>query len=153
MSVSHENVNSTQPGQESLQTKDKSEKFEHGDPFEFMRIDDNSFLNDIDGRSRCPKCLRSRKFFCYTCYVPVVDLENRLPKVQLPVKIDIIKHQREIDGKSTAIHAAILASDYVNIYTYPDIPDYCADDETVIKIYHISISHKTHYIFFLLVRF
>lgn len=43
---------------------------------------------------------------------------------QLPIKIDIIKHQRELDGKSTAIHAAILAPDDVTIYSYPNIPDY-----------------------------
>lgn len=44
--------------------------------------------------------------------------------LQLPLKIDIIKHVKEIDGKSTAIHAAILASADVSIYTYPDIPNY-----------------------------
>lgn len=43
---------------------------------------------------------------------------------QLPVKIDIIKHPNETDGKSTAIHAKILAPSDVNIYTYPCIPDY-----------------------------
>lgn len=43
------------------------------------------------------------------------------------MKIDIIKHPKERDGKSTAIHAAILARDDVKIYTYPDIPEY--DDD------------------------
>lgn len=51
----------------------------------------------------------------------------------MPVKIDIIKHKREIDGKSTSAHAAIIAPDDVKIYTYPDIPDY--KDEDVILIY------------------
>lgn len=113
------------------------EKFQHRNPFEFMKIDDNQFLMDIDGRSECPKCSRSRKFFCYTCYVPLHSLESRLPKVQLPVQIDIIKHKQEIDGKSTAIHAAILAPDNVNIYTYPNIPEYNTEDGTVSE--HISI--------------
>ena len=44
--------------------------------------------------------------------------------IKLPVKIDIIKHPNETDGKSTAIHAKILAPDDVNIYTYPCIPDF-----------------------------
>ncbi|XP_031620018.1 DTW domain-containing protein 1 [Contarinia nasturtii] len=127
-----ENMNAVRSEEEPIETDNKSEKFGHRDPFEFMRIDDNTFLYDMDSRSPCPKCSKSRKFFCYTCYVPVQDLENRLPKVELPLKIDIIKHQREIDGKSTAIHAAILAADNVNIYTYPDIPDYSPDDETVL---------------------
>lgn len=121
------------------QTLNVSEKFEHRNPFECMKIDDNAFLNAIDGRSPCTKCSKSRKFFCYTCYVPVKELENRLPKVQLPIQIDIIKHQREIDGKSTAIHAAILARDNVNIYTFPDIPDYssAANQETVSYTFEI----------------
>lgn len=43
------------------------------------------------------------------------------------MKIDIIKHPNETDGKSTAIHAKILAPDDVNIYTYPCIPDFDTD--------------------------
>ncbi|KAI3376936.1 hypothetical protein L3Q82_000175 [Scortum barcoo] len=45
----------------------------------------------------------------------------------LPLKIDIIKHPNETDGKSTAIHAKILAPGDINIYTYPCIPDYEKD--------------------------
>ncbi|XP_021924293.1 DTW domain-containing protein 1 isoform X3 [Zootermopsis nevadensis] len=50
----------------------------------------------------------------------------------LPIKIDIIKHSREIDGKSTAVHAAVLAPDDVNIYTYPCIPDYGSNEKVVL---------------------
>lgn len=46
---------------------------------------------------------------------------------QLPVKIDIIKHPNETDGKSTAIHAKILAPSDITIYTYPCIPEYQKD--------------------------
>lgn len=103
----------------------------HRNPFESVKIDDNTFLNEIDGRSSCRECGKSRKLFCYTCYLPVEEIESRLPLVQLPVQIDIIKHQKEVDGKSTAIHAAILAQQNVKIYTYPDIPDYDDCDSTV----------------------
>jgi hypothetical protein len=48
--------------------------------------------------------------------------------LQLPIKVDIIKHSREIDGKSTAVHAAVLAPDDVSIYTYPCIPDYGSNE-------------------------
>lgn len=44
--------------------------------------------------------------------------------LQLPIKIDIIKHQNECDGKSTSAHAAVLAPDDVRVFTYPCIPDY-----------------------------
>lgn len=101
-------------------------------PFVGMKINDNSILDTIDGRYPCPQCSRSRKFFCYTCYVPVGDLGKALPKVTLPVKLDIIKHKKEIDGKSTAIHAAVLASESCRIFTYPDIPDYSKEDGVVL---------------------
>lgn len=51
----------------------------------------------------------------------------------MPLKIDIIKHKHEIDGKSTAGHAAILSSEDVSIYTYPNIPDY--KNEAVVLIF------------------
>lgn len=51
---------------------------------------------------------------------------------QLPIKIDIIKHKHEIDGKATSTHAAILASEDVQMYNYPDIPDYSKEDGVVL---------------------
>lgn len=50
----------------------------------------------------------------------------------MPIEIDIIKHKHEIDGKSTAGHAAVLAPDDVKIYTYPDIPNYSGSDGVVL---------------------
>lgn len=52
--------------------------------------------------------------------------------MQLPIKVDIIKHRREIGGKSTAAHAAVLAPRDVNIYTYPNVPEYINDGRTVL---------------------
>ncbi|CAH4033644.1 unnamed protein product [Pieris brassicae] len=52
----------------------------------------------------------------------------------LPIKVDIIKHKREIDGKSTSAHAAVLAPKHVNIFTYPNIPQY-DEDERVVLLY------------------
>lgn len=48
------------------------------------------------------------------------------------MKIDIIKHRSEIDGKSTSAHAAILASDDVRVFEYPDIPDYTQEEGVVL---------------------
>ncbi|XP_052865659.1 tRNA-uridine aminocarboxypropyltransferase 1 [Anopheles cruzii] len=104
------------------------------DPFEGMEIADTDFLMDVKGRSSCPVCQRSRKFFCYTCYVPVAGIVNRVPRIALPLKVDIIKHKNEIDGKSTAVHAAILAPEDVTIHSYPNIPDY-REEEGVVLIF------------------
>uniref|UniRef100_UPI0037E94E02 tRNA-uridine aminocarboxypropyltransferase 1 n=1 Tax=Semicossyphus pulcher TaxID=241346 RepID=UPI0037E94E02 len=79
------------------------------------------------GRLKCTKCGGSRMFFCYTCCSLVGVTLQEIPLIKLPVKIDIIKHPNETDGKSTAIHAKILAPSDVTIYTYPCIPDYEKD--------------------------
>ncbi|NWU96644.1 DTWD1 protein, partial [Upupa epops] len=77
------------------------------------------------GRSKCPQCKSSRMFYCYTCFVPVETVPTEeIPTVKLPLKVDIIKHPNETDGKSTAVHAKLLAPDDVTIYKYPCIPEY-----------------------------
>lgn len=62
-------------------------KFKHRNPFENMQIDKNEFLHDVEGRSPCPKCHKSRKFYCYTCYVPVERLIGRFPVVKVFTKM------------------------------------------------------------------
>ncbi|XP_058012518.1 tRNA-uridine aminocarboxypropyltransferase 1 isoform X1 [Ahaetulla prasina] len=96
-------------------------------PFDNLCLTSQAILERAQkqGRSKCPRCHGSRMFYCYSCYVPVetVPVED-IPIVKLPLKIDIIKHPNETDGKSTAVHAKLLASEDVTIYTYPCIPDY-----------------------------
>ncbi|KAM8972270.1 tRNA-uridine aminocarboxypropyltransferase 1 [Pelodytes ibericus] len=88
------------------------------------------------GRSKCPKCNSSRMFYCYTCYVPVESVPiGDIPCVKLPLKIDIIKHPNETDGKSTAIHAKLLAHDAVTVHTYPCIPDYFDHRNEIILVF------------------
>uniref|UniRef100_A0A1A9WGG2 tRNA-uridine aminocarboxypropyltransferase 1 n=1 Tax=Glossina brevipalpis TaxID=37001 RepID=A0A1A9WGG2_9MUSC len=111
--------------------KVKSRKY----PFANMRLADYTVLDSIEGRHDCSHCHRSRKFFCYNCYIPMANIADIIPKVNLPIDIDIIKHKKEIDGKSTAIHAAVLAPHHVTIYTYPNIPDYKENREDVILIF------------------
>jgi len=53
------------------------------EPFVGKKIDSSDFLDELEGRTKCPNCLRSRKFFCYTCYVPMPTVENRLPKIKV----------------------------------------------------------------------
>ncbi|XP_026484995.1 tRNA-uridine aminocarboxypropyltransferase 1 [Vanessa tameamea] len=101
-------------------------------PFKGLKISNSSTLDGVSNRSPCPRCGKSRMYFCYTCFVPVSCLEGRIPICSLPIKVDIIKHKREIDGKSTAAHAAVLAPGDVNVYTYPEIPEYVIDGRTVL---------------------
>ena len=48
-------------------------------------------------------------------------------------QIDIVKHPGEVEGKSTAVHAKLLAGDQVNIHIWPDIPDYTEVNKLVIS--------------------
>ena len=50
------------------------------DPF---RIDDPSFMDCYEGRSRCFKCGQSRKYFCYTCYLPLEHFKLKTPTVEV----------------------------------------------------------------------
>ncbi|KAF7666624.1 hypothetical protein LDENG_00099250 [Lucifuga dentata] len=95
-------------------------------PLQGLKLASHGVLDEAQqrGRLKCSKCGGSRMFFCYTCCSLVgVSLEE-IPLIKLPVKLDIIKHPNETDGKSTAIHAKILAPSDVTIYTYPCIPEY-----------------------------
>lgn len=106
---------------------------ENPSPFSQFKIDSSDFLDDVPDRSECPVCNKSRKYYCYNCYVPVGGIAKKIPFVKLPFKVDIIKHSKEVDGKSTSAHAAVLAPDDVKIYTYPNFPQY--DPSKVILIF------------------
>ncbi|XP_061607438.1 tRNA-uridine aminocarboxypropyltransferase 1 isoform X2 [Phyllopteryx taeniolatus] len=99
-------------------------------PLRGLKLASHGVLEKVQqrGRSKCAKCGGSRMFFCYTCCLLVDVSLHEIPVVKLPVKIDIIKHPNETDGKSTAVHAKILAPSDVTIYTYPCIPDYDQDE-------------------------
>uniref|UniRef100_A0A3P8RLH5 tRNA-uridine aminocarboxypropyltransferase 1 n=1 Tax=Amphiprion percula TaxID=161767 RepID=A0A3P8RLH5_AMPPE len=98
-------------------------------PLQGLKLASHAVLEEAQhrGRLKCSKCGGSRMFFCYTCCALVGVSLQEIPSLKLPVKIDIIKHPNETDGKSTAIHAKILAPGDVTIYTYPCIPEYEKD--------------------------
>lgn len=96
--------------------------------FESYSIDSHDPLTGLK-RSKCSNCGASRMYFCYKCHIYTKGIDTSLvPCLKLPFKIDIIKHKKEVDGKSTAIHAALLAPDDVKIYMYPMIPDYSKEE-------------------------
>ncbi|KAM9481867.1 tRNA-uridine aminocarboxypropyltransferase 1 isoform 2-T2 [Clarias gariepinus] len=93
------------------------------DPLQGLVLSPHTVLDEAHhtGRLKCSTCGSSRLLYCYTCCC-LVGLDPQLvPK--LPVKIDIIKHPNETDGKSTAVHAKLISPDDVSIYTYPCIPE------------------------------
>ncbi|XP_037553116.1 tRNA-uridine aminocarboxypropyltransferase 1 [Nematolebias whitei] len=117
-------------------TGDSSDVCEHSKrPLQGLKLASHAVLEKAQqsGRVKCSKCGGSRMFFCYTCCSLMGVSDEEIPLVQLPVKIDIIKHPNETDGKSTAVHAKILAPNDVTIYTYPCIPEY--DRQKVVLVF------------------
>jgi len=51
--------------------------------FKNFNIDSVECLETLEGRSACPVCFKSRKFFCYTCYVPMEPLVGKIPHVKV----------------------------------------------------------------------
>ena len=97
-------------------------------PFDVIDVGDTSELNQVVERTLCEICGKSRMYYCYTCFVPLPSTRPIIPTIKnkLPCKIDIIKHPREVNGKSTAAHAKLICPSDVRIFTCPDIPDYSA---------------------------
>ncbi|CAG8507160.1 11870_t:CDS:2 [Ambispora leptoticha] len=92
--------------------------------FGTFKISSTAVLDTITTRSPCSECDKSVKYFCYRCFVAVGCSRDSVPRLKLPIKIDIIKHEEERNGKSTAIHAKILAPDDIMIYSYQNIPKF-----------------------------
>lgn len=54
---------------------EKEQKVIDKAPFHHLKITNAQILNTIEGRKICECCNRSRKFFCYSCYLPVISKE------------------------------------------------------------------------------
>lgn len=52
-------------------------------PFNGMKISEKDDLKKVKERSPCSKCHKSRKYFCYSCYIPVDDLTGKLPNIKV----------------------------------------------------------------------
>lgn len=52
-------------------------------PFENLIIDNCDILESIEQRTACERCCKSRKYFCYTCYIPVTSIKNLIPKIKV----------------------------------------------------------------------
>ncbi|GJJ78825.1 hypothetical protein EMPS_11184 [Entomortierella parvispora] len=92
-------------------------------PFSQFDISSTDVLDTIE-KKHCPTCNKNCKYFCYKCLKPVNCPEGSIPHLKLPIKLDVIKHEQERDGKSTALHAKILAPDDVEVYAFKDMPKY-----------------------------
>ncbi|KAJ1648666.1 hypothetical protein J3B02_004906 [Coemansia erecta] len=85
-----------------------------------LKVDPKPLLDGCSERLPCETCGKKTKFFCYFCCKAVAPLEGKIPQIRLPFKMDILKHAKELDGKSTAVHAKIVAPEDIDIIIYAD---------------------------------
>jgi hypothetical protein len=91
--------------------------------FSHFNISPTDVLDTIE-KAHCPDCNRNVRYFCNRCLKLVNCPPGAIPQLKLPIKLDVIKHEQERDGKSTALHAKILAPDDVEVYAWKDMPKY-----------------------------
>ncbi|CAO3594926.1 unnamed protein product [Absidia cylindrospora] len=78
-------------------------------PMSHFQIADDTVLHNTSERYKCPTCEKPVKYFCYHCF-------------------NVVEH----DGKSTAIHARVLAPEDVSLYGYGQIPTYEHPERTLL---------------------
>ncbi len=89
--------------EEHLSEAEHSNDDHETDPLSFLTgLSDSTSLDAAAsvGRTNCHVCSQSRRYFCYTCHIPLEATASSIPKLDaLPIKVDIIKHPGEVDGK------------------------------------------------------
>jgi hypothetical protein len=63
----------------------KQSYIEGDDPFKDLKVESWMILEDVSERQLCLVCKKSRKYFCYNCYIPVQDLQGHIPKVKVRI--------------------------------------------------------------------
>ncbi|KAL3990976.1 DTW domain family protein [Acanthocheilonema viteae] len=102
--------------------------------------------NSLEGLKKqiCSNCGRKRMYFCYNCKVYMPDVEQLVPRLELPIHIDIIKHPQEKNSKSTALHCVLLAPSSTTLYESSNVPDYNSSnyeqENTVLVVYSENAS-------------
>ncbi|KAK9728471.1 hypothetical protein K7432_001015 [Basidiobolus ranarum] len=100
-----------------------------------LKTDPAPILDKCKVRLCCPVCNtgRSLKYYCYECFEILGSSREEIPSLKLPVKLDILKHEKESDSKSTAIHAKILAPEDAEIILFPSqTPQYENPERTLL---------------------
>ncbi|KAJ2788142.1 hypothetical protein GGI15_000163 [Coemansia interrupta] len=85
-----------------------------------LQVEPRAVLDGCGERVACGRCGKKVRYFCYVCCEPVGALSGKIPQLRLPFKLDILKHAGELDGKSTAVHAKLIAPSDTRLTTYTE---------------------------------
>lgn len=73
----------------------------------------------------CSKCDKKRLYFCYDCLEYMPGVAEKVPQIDLPFSVEIIKHPSEKNSKSTGIHCRLLAPNQTRIFdSKGEIPNF-----------------------------
>eukprot|EP00833_Pecoramyces_ruminatium_P017829 jgi/Orpsp1_1/1191861/evm.model.d7180000089002.1 len=109
----------------------ESQKEREKRPFENLEISDYEPLFNSK-RELCKVCNKTFKNFCYNCLEVFDSVKKYIPQVKLPLPLDILKHNLELNSKSTALHAKLISPDDVTIYTSEKMPNYDNPDRVLL---------------------
>ncbi|KAF9146294.1 DTW domain-containing protein 1 [Mortierella sp. GBA39] len=123
MAEKQQHITNSGKGSSGANSNESKSNKKYTSPFSQFNISSTDVLDTIE-KARCPACNRNVRYFCNRCLKLVNCPEGAVPQLKLPIKLDVIKHEQERDGKSTALHAKILASDDVEVYSWKDMPKY-----------------------------
>ncbi|RKP04227.1 hypothetical protein CXG81DRAFT_7088, partial [Caulochytrium protostelioides] len=84
-------------------------------PFDAFAIDPLD-LPFGHARAPCPQCQRSSSLYCPVDMVALPQHVPAMPRVDLPIPLDVYRHPRELPGKSTALQAQLLAPGHVRTF-------------------------------------
>ncbi|KAG0295816.1 DTW domain-containing protein 1 [Linnemannia gamsii] len=123
MAEEQHNSNNSGTGDSTVNNNGSKSNKKYTSPFSQFNISSTDVLDTIE-KARCPDCNKNVRYFCNRCLKLVNCTPGAIPQLKLPIKLDVIKHEQERDGKSTALHAKILAPDDVEVYAWKDMPKY-----------------------------
>lgn len=111
----------------------RSEELLPGLSYDLLPALHNRFTDKSLSRTcqQCNKPNTNNRVYCYFCLVPVTEEAAQClpPKLSLPLKLDVVRHPKELKTKSTALHAQVLCgSDQVRTQELPQAMDLLAKE-------------------------
>lgn len=88
----------------------------------------------MKSRIKCPKCDQSKKYYCPSCCLPMVD-KKLIPQLILPLHVSVLQHPKEKIEQSSIIPAKILAPSSLDIYRTDTLPSIHLDPKDTLFLY------------------
>ncbi|KAI9347165.1 DTW domain-containing protein [Zopfochytrium polystomum] len=126
-SSSHRPLSTTLPSSQQRLHEEAAENLRDALRWDRLCIADTTPLLSSKVRIMCQGCRRSHRPYCPDCVVP---LGHCPPKVRLPVPLDVYRHPNEREGKTTSVHAKLVAPDDCRLF----VEDFVRNDDALQRV-------------------